>query len=195
VRPLLLATRNAHKTREFAEILGPDFEVRDLTRTDLAAVEENGRTFEDNAALKALAVANVVDDLVISDDSGLEVAALNGAPGIYSARFGGENATDEENVAKLLDALASTDERTARFVCVIAIAERGKLLATFSGIVEGSIAYEVRGPHGFGYDPIFIPNGHDQTFAMLPSRLKNQISHRAGAVAQLRKYLRVNATA
>ena len=189
MRPLLLATRNAHKTREFAEILGAEFQVQDLTTTDLAAAEETGRTFAENATLKALAVSRVVDELVVADDSGLEVDALKRAPGVYSARYAGENATDEANVAKLLAALALTKDRAARFTCVIAVAQSGQLLATFTGTVEGAIARSRSGEHGFGYDPVFVPEHHAQTFAELPAAVKNRISHRARAIEQLRAYL------
>jgi XTP/dITP diphosphohydrolase len=127
--------------------------------------------------------------LIIADDSGLEVEALSGAPGIYSTRYAGKNATDEQNVKKLLSELAGADaktrQRTARFRCVIALARAGKLLDTFNGAVEGTIADSPRGSRGFGYDPIFVPNGFEQTFAELPAEVKNRISHRAKAIRAL----------
>ncbi len=126
VPDLLLATRNAHKTREFAEILGPGFSVTDLrTAADVPRIEETGATFEENAVLKATAVARAVAALVVADDSGLEVGALGGAPGVRSARYSGENATDRKNLAKLLADLAGVKNRQARFCCALAVAREG----------------------------------------------------------------------
>jgi XTP/dITP diphosphohydrolase len=187
---LLLATGNAHKTREFAEILGEGFRVDELSSSkDFTPIEETGRTFAENAILKALTASQDRHLLVIADDSGLEVDALNGAPGIYSARYAGENATDDQNVEKLLRELAGQDSRRARFRCVIALARHGKLLGEFGGTVEGTIVDLARGQGGFGYDPIFLPEGFDKTFGELPAETKNRISHRAKAIAALRDAL------
>jgi XTP/dITP diphosphohydrolase len=191
VHCLLLATRNSHKTREFAEILGDEFEVRDLAgATELPAVEETGLTFEENAALKAIETSKHFLGLVVGDDSGLAVDELNGAPGIYSARYAGERATDAENVAKILAELAGCDPLagppSARFHCALALAQEGKLLGTFGGVVEGRIVLEPRGSAGFGYDPIFEPQGFSHTLAELSSAEKNEISHRADAIRSLR---------
>ena len=187
---LLLATRNAHKTREVQRILGPAFTVRDLTaHPQIPETAETGKSFEENAILKALALSRTLPDFVIADDSGLEVDALGGAPGIFSARYGGENATDKQKIEKLLGELARTgaDEtrRSARFRCVIALARQDELLGTFEGIVEGTIVERPRGLHGFGYDPIFVPSGFEETFAELPPEVKNTISHRAKAIRGL----------
>ena len=192
---LLLATRNPNKTREFGELLGKDFEVIDLNSfAEVAIPEETGRTFAENAILKAIAASRELPSLVVADDSGLEVNALNGAPGIYSARYAGEKTTDKANIDKLLTELARrnipANQRTARFRCVIAIARDSKLLRTFEGVVEGRIVDLPRGSHGFGYDPVFQPNGFDQTFAELPAETKNKISHRAKAIAALREAIR-----
>ncbi len=192
---LLLATRNGHKTREIQRILGAKFAVSDLSKhADIPKPTENGKTFEENAILKAIAVSKELPNLVVADDSGLEVDALNGAPGIYSARYAGENATDRANIEKLLSELARqsipADERKARFRCVIAVASDSKLLRTFEGVVYGTIADLPRGSRGFGYDPIFQPNGSDQTFAEMAPQLKNKISHRAKAIAALREAIR-----
>jgi XTP/dITP diphosphohydrolase len=195
---LLLATRNAHKTREFAEILGKDFEVSDLSSVRGAPeIKETGGSFEENAILKALAVSplrSASGGLVVADDSGLEVDALHGAPGIYSARYAGENASDKANVDTLLRALSRQNlpasKRTARFRCVIALARAEKLLGTFEGVVEGAIVHLARGRNGFGYDPIFVPERFDRTFAELPATIKNKISHRAKAITRLREALR-----
>jgi XTP/dITP diphosphohydrolase len=187
---LLLATRNQHKTREFAQLLGSNFAIRDLTsERDLPEILETGRTFEENAGIKAIAISKIFpDDIVIADDSGLEVDTLEGAPGIFSARYAGENASDRCNVEKLLCELQGATERSARFRCVIALAKNGELITTVPGEVAGMITKSPRGENGFGYDPIFVPEGFGETFAQLASNTKNAISHRAKAVAELVRY-------
>lgn len=189
---LLLATRNPNKTREFHELLGRAFDVSDLSSfPEIAIPEETGRTFEDNATLKAIAASKKLPSLVIADDSGLEVDALGGAPGIFSARYAGENAGHVPNVNKLLRELRKRniagEKRSARFRCVIALAQNGKLLGVFEGFVEGKIVDPPRGSGGFGYDPIFEPKGFDQTFAEMAPEMKNKISHRGKAIAALRE--------
>lgn len=186
---LLLATRNAHKTREFAQLLGDEFEIADLSGAGAPTIEETGHTFDENAILKAVAVSRDRDGLVAADDSGLEVDVLDGAPGIFSARYAGANATDQENIDKLLRELSRHQQRCARFRCVIALARDGKLLGTFEGKVEGVIVDLARGSAGFGYDPVFRPDGFDKTFGELPAEIKNRISHRAKAIAALREAL------
>ena len=197
VQVLVLATRNRHKTREFAELLGSEFEVSDLAgRNDLPLVQENGSTFEENAAIKAIAASTRISGLVVADDSGLEVDALGGAPGIYSARYAGEQSSDAANVAKLLGELRSfAAPRSAQFRCALALARSGQLVAQFMGAAEGEIAAAPRGMHGFGYDPVFVPAGFTQTFAELAAATKNRISHRAFAIAELREFLRTRADA
>ena len=192
---LLLATRNAHKTREIQEILGTDFAVRDLRACpEISDTDESGASFEENATLKALAVSKRLPGFVAADDSGLEVDALGGAPGIYSARYAGTNATENEKINKLLRELARLgargDARRARFHCVVALARNGNLVGTFRGIVEGRMADQRRGNGGFGYDPIFIPEGLEETFGELPAEVKNTISHRAKAIRPLAIRLR-----
>jgi XTP/dITP diphosphohydrolase len=187
---LIVATRNAHKTREIEQIIGTGLAVPDLTAyPEISEITESGTSFEENARLKATAVSEKLPGLVIADDSGLEVEALGGAPGIHSARYAGANASDNEKIAKLLSQLAEVnakrDQRRARFRCVLAVARAGQVLATFEGVVEGKIAERPRGSHGFGYDPIFIPNGCEQTFAELPEEVKNNISHRGQAIRDL----------
>jgi XTP/dITP diphosphohydrolase len=185
---LVIATRNAHKVREIQQILDEHFSICDLTSFEnIPVVEESGATFEENAVLKAVCVSRSCADLVLADDSGLAVDALGGAPGVRSARFAGENATDQQNCAKLLASLGT--ERSARFICVLALAQRGNLLKTFAGSIEGTIASAPAGSNGFGYDPVFIPVGGTQTFAELSSEAKNRISHRSKALRQLRDYL------
>ena len=188
---LLLATCNPHKTREFRQLLGAEFALVDLASfPELKLPPETGSTFEQNAALKAVSVSQNVEEIVIADDSGLEVDVLNGAPGIYSARYAGKYATDAANIDKLLRELNQLVDRSARFRCVIALARAGKVLATVEGRVEGMIVDLPRGNGGFGYDPVFQPAGFEQTFAEMPSEIKNRISHRGKAIAALREKLR-----
>ena len=188
---LVLATGNAHKAREFQELLGDQFQITDLeSLPSLKLPEETGSTFERNAVLKAVTVAKMVDTLVIADDSGLEVDALDGAPGIFSARYAGVKAGNAANIDKLLLELKHVPQRSARFRCVIALARAGDVLGTFEGIVEGTIVEARRGSSGFGYDPVFQPSGFNQTFAEMAPTLKNRISHRAKAVAALHARLR-----
>jgi XTP/dITP diphosphohydrolase len=190
-----VATRNPHKKREIQEILGPEFVVSDLAaHTDIPEISETGQTFEDNATLKAVAVSNHVPGVVLADDSGLEVDALDGAPGVLSARYAGEPTDDVKNLVKVLNQLRAVDPSAqrceARFRCVLAIARSGKLLTTFDGEVEGHIVDVPRGSGGFGYDPIFVPVGFTQTFAELPAAIKNMLSHRSKAVAAARPFLK-----
>jgi len=184
---LVIATRNTHKTHEIQDILGPTVMVRDLTTyPEVSEIRETGISFDENAKLKALAASKQLPALVMADDSGLEVDALGGAPGIYSARYAGANATERDKIKKLLVELtgvsATDDQRRARFRCVVAVAHKCNLLGTFEGVVEGRIADQMRGDAGFGYDPIFIPDGFEQTFGELAPEVKNTISHRAKAI-------------
>lgn len=189
-----MATRNAHKTREIQHILGSGFSVRDLRAyPQISEIIETGTSFEENAKLKALGVSTKLPGLVIADDSGLEVDALGGAPGIHSARYAGANATDTEKIDKLLEELArvraKNDSRRARFHCLLALARNGEVLGVFEGTVEGEITERPRGSHGFGYDPIFVPKGFERTFGELGPAEKNQLSHRARALEKLRTFL------
>jgi XTP/dITP diphosphohydrolase len=192
MQTLLVATWNTHKTEEIGQILGSGWNVRDLTTlVDAPRVEETGSTFAENAALKAVAISESFSDLVLADDSGLAVDALNGEPGVYSARFAGEGATDAQNRLKLIGLLKTLPAREfpARFQCAMVLASKGELLGSFSGTVEGVVVPSERGDHGFGYDPMFIPAGHQQTFAELPAQTKNSLSHRARALAQVVAFL------
>ena len=194
---LLLATRNAHKTREFRQLLGDNFNIADLSAfPEVTMPEETGATFTENAILKAVGVSkdrHLRGRPIIADDSGLEVDALWGRPGIYSARYAGENATDERNIGKLLSEVRERsipfEKRNGRFRCVIALARNGKLAGTFTGTIEGMITDPPRGENGFGYDPIFQPLGLTETFAEMAPDLKNKISHRGKAIAILREAL------
>ncbi len=188
---VLVSTRNAHKLVEIRQILGPSFELLDLSSIPaLGEVEETGTTFEENAALKALAASAHFGGWVLADDSGLEVDALGGAPGVRSARFSGEGATDVTNRALLLEKLAGvpSNQRSARFRCVIALARGGEVLAHFSGAVEGAIIQSEKGEGGFGYDPLFVPEGFGETFAELGAETKNRLSHRGRALAGLKSW-------
>lgn len=188
-RPIVLATRNKGKVREFKCLLG-DFPVEIKSLEDFGPIPpavEDGETFEDNAVIKARHTARILGLPAIADDSGLEVAALGGAPGIRSARYAGEKASDDERNLKLLDALKGVVDRSARFVCVIAIAvPRGPALL-YEGICEGSITEEMQGSNGFGYDPVFYYPPFGKTFARLSVDEKNRVSHRGKAMSELRE--------
>ncbi len=191
---LLIATNNRGKVREYRELLADlPFEITFPAQEGLTlTVEETGRTFAENARLKAVAFARASGLLTLADDSGLEVDALGGAPGIYSARYAGPRASDADRICKLLNALADTPpgRRTARFRCVIALARPDGTVHTVAGTCEGEIGFAPRGEHGFGYDPIFLVAGYKgRTMAELPPEEKNRISHRAKAVAAARPLL------
>jgi XTP/dITP diphosphohydrolase len=192
---LLVATRNAHKTSEIASMLAGHFDVSDLhSLAGAPDVEETGVTFAENSALKALAISRHTGGWALADDSGLEVNALGGEPGVRSARYAGEDATDADNNSLLLSRLAEIPlaPRSARFRCVLALARNGELIATFDGVVEGRLVESLRGAGGFGYDPLFIPEGYDTTFGELPAAIKNAISHRSRALAKFRDWLELN---
>ena len=180
---LIVATRNRHKTAEIRALIGSQFAVLDATDfPDFPQVEETGTTFLENATLKAVAISRVVDGWVLADDSGLEVDALGGAPGVWSSSFGGEEGNHARNNGRLIAEMADQENRAARFRCTMVLARDGEVAADFSGVVEGSIAASGHGAAGFGYDPLFIPVGHDQTFAELGEAVKNSISHRSRAL-------------
>ncbi len=197
MRPLLLATTNEHKTTEVRQMLGPEWRVENLrTHPSLPVPEENGDTFEANAIIKAEAASRALPGLlVLADDSGLEVDALGLAPGVRSARYAGPDATDADNRVRLkqeLTPLSHGDPGArfpARFRCCLALARDGKTLCTHSGAVEGAILLEEQGEGGFGYDSLFVPEGHETTFGILPAAVKNQLSHRARALAGLVAWL------
>lgn len=187
---LLIATGNRHKTREFEELLRGRAEVRDLSCfPHLRPAEETGHTFEANARLKAVEAAAGSGLPALADDSGLEVDALGGAPGVHSARFAGPQADDAANRRQIITALASSGAavpHTARFRCVLVLAlPDGAVPGTWEGSAEGEIISEERGAHGFGYDPLFVPNGHTRTFAEMRAHEKNALSHRARAAQAL----------
>jgi XTP/dITP diphosphohydrolase len=182
------ATSNAGKLREF-QSAAPDFDVRPLP-VSVAPPEEHGSTFEENAREKALAYGAHVDGYLFADDSGLEVDALGGEPGVHSARYAGTNATDEANNYLLLERLRGVENRTARFVCVIALIRGGALIKTFRGTVEGRIIDAPRGSGGFGYDPLFYCEAFGCTFGEAALDQKMRVSHRAQALKAMLTYLR-----
>jgi XTP/dITP diphosphohydrolase len=191
----LIATKNFGKIIEMKQLLSAlPIRLRDLSEFPEASdVEETGSTFSENAVLKASAYAIQTGIWSLADDSGLEVKALGGAPGVFSARYAGENSTDNEKISKLLDEIGQIDNapRTARFVCAVAIAdESGQIKFQAAGSCSGMIALARHGNHGFGYDPIFIPDGFDQTFGELSPEIKQQISHRSAAIGKIIGFLR-----
>lgn len=188
---ILCATGNPGKLREFrlaGELLGVEVEALPDLKS-IAAPEETGATFEENARLKAEYYSRFTTDLLFADDSGLEVDALGGEPGVYSARYAGVHATDEENNRLVLERLGDNPHRTARFVCVIALARGGETVATFRGEVEGELLHEARGPAGFGYDPLFYYPSFGCSFGEVEGEKKFGVSHRGNAVRAMLKYL------
>ena len=182
------ATSNRGKLREF-QLAAPDFDVRALPAAP-PPPEEHGDTFEANAIEKALAYGAHTDGYLFADDSGLEVDALGGAPGVHSARYAGPHAADEDNNALLLERLRGIENRTARFVCVIALVRGGALIKTCRGTVEGRIIDAPRGSGGFGYDPLFYCEAFGCTFGEAAIDQKMQVSHRAQALDAMFTYLR-----
>ena len=187
LRVFVLATKNAGKAREFQQLL-KDFPVEIKSLNDfgpIPEVEEDGATFDDNAYKKASFTAKVLGLPAIADDSGLVVRALDGAPGVKSARYAGENATDEENIDKLLREMAGINDRRAAFECVISIAVPSGPALTYEGRCEGEITTEPRGEAGFGYDPVFLYPEYGKTFAEISSPEKNRVSHRGRALREV----------
>ena len=191
---LLIATHNKGKIREFADLLaGLELSLRSLSDfPNITEVAESGQTFTENAWLKAQGYSRQVGLPALADDSGLEVAALDNAPGVFSARYGGEGLSDRQRVEKLLTELEKTSDRERRacFVCVIALTDKnGKIDYQATGICHGRISAKPFGINGFGYDSIFIRDGFEKTFGELPASVKHQISHRAQAASQIMRYL------
>ena len=187
---LYCATTNPGKLREFQVALAGSICVEPLP--GLAAVppcEETGATFEENAIQKAVYYSRHCDGLLFVDDSGIEVDALGGAPGVYSARFAGPGATDHANNRLLLDRMQGVSDRTARFVCVVALAQAGKLVQTFRGEVQGVLLNEPRGLNGFGYDPLFFYPPFGGSFGQAPPEQKMVVSHRGQALRAMRAFL------
>ncbi len=188
---LYACSTNAGKLREFALYsTRSKYTIEPLPRLkEIPPPEEDGLTFEENASLKAAYYSHHTSELVFADDSGIEVDALGGEPGVYSARFAGRNATDQANNELLLSRLAGSASRTARFVCVIALARAGRVIRTFHGSVEGDILTEPKGRNGFGYDPLFFYPPFDASFAEVSGEKKFLVSHRGQALRGLLAYL------
>ncbi|WP_428909313.1 XTP/dITP diphosphatase [Niallia sp. Krafla_26] len=190
---IIIATKNAGKAKDFEQIFQP-YGVKVKTLLDfpkIEDVEETGETFEENAILKAEAISKKFNEMVIADDSGVMIDALDGRPGVYSARYAGEEKNDEANNEKVLKELANVPEkdRGAQFYCAIAVAQPGKPTITVNGICEGSILFEGKGTNGFGYDPIFFVTSMGKSMAELTPEEKNTISHRASAMKKLEDQL------
>ena len=187
---LYCATTNPGKLREFRMVLENRFEIDTLPGlTEISPCEETGATFEENAVQKALYYSIHCDGYLFVDDSGLEVHALGGAPGVYSARFAGLEASDAANNRLLLDRMRGVVDRTARFVCVVALGRKGQLIRTFRGEVEGRLVDEPRGANGFGYDPLFFYPPFGSTFGEVPLERKMGVSHRAMALRAMQEFL------
>ena len=188
---IVLATRNPGKISEIEALLPGVRCAPAASFPGCPEPEESGRTFEENALIKARAVSRYTGRTALADDSGLEVDALDGAPGVRSARYAGDRASDGENLRRLLNALDGVDEagRAARFRCVVAVVAPDGGAWTAEGVCEGGILREPRGESGFGYDPVFVPAGYDKTFAELDAGVKNRISHRAMALRRIAKAL------
>lgn len=196
MKQILIATKNKGKIKEFESFFFTfGIEVLSLYDLDknLPDIEETGTTFEENAAIKAEKISSLLNKAVLADDSGLMVDALDGAPGIYSARYAGTDKSDTANNEKLLKELGgiAEEERTAKFVCTLAIARPNEETIFKTGYCHGKIATSPKGEHGFGYDPLFIPKGYNQTMAELSPEEKNKISHRSEAIKQLEEWVKV----
>lgn len=190
MRRLLFATNNEHKLREVREIIGDRFRLVSLAEAGFyGEIPETEATLDGNAHQKARYVYERTKIDCFADDTGLEIAALNGRPGVYSARYAGEGCSFDDNIDKILEELGDEKNRKAAFRCVICLILGGKEF-TFEGRVDGVIAYERHGAGGFGYDPVFIPLGHTQSFAEMDAATKNRISHRGQAVRKLTEFLK-----
>lgn len=193
VMTFVIATRNKKKSEEIQRILEglPVKLLTVLDYPDCPEVEEDAATFAGNAVKKALAIAQYTATPAIADDSGLEVYALGNAPGVYSARYAGADSDDSRNLNKLLSEMehVEKDRRGARFICCIVLAFPEGRVEVFEGYIEGSIGRQPKGCKGFGYDPVFYPEGHDRTFAEMSAEEKNRLSHRGMALKKLREYL------
>ncbi|AFM26415.1 XTP/dITP diphosphatase [Desulfomonile tiedjei] len=190
---ILIATRNKGKVKEIRDLVqGLPIEFRSMTDfPDLPDVEEDGVTFEENALKKARTLSRETGLITLADDSGLCVDALDGRPGVLSARYGGEDLSDEEKCRRLLHEMDGVPDelRTARFVCVMALVDPNGMERTFEGVCEGKIIHELRGSEGFGYDPIFLYEEAGQTFAEMDRTAKNRVSHRGKALKQVGDFL------
>lgn len=197
MKKILIATKNKGKAIEFQQFFSEN-QIHTQSLLDLpeeiSDIEETGITFAENAELKAKQISEMFHVPVLADDSGLIIDALDGRPGIYSARYAGLSATDQDNIAKVMEELKNIplEERTARFICVLAVARPNEETIFATGYCEGVISFTETGTNGFGYDPIFIPKGYDQTMAELTAKEKAEISHRNAAMVQLESWMKNN---
>lgn len=191
---VVVATRNKKKIEEIKRILeGTALSILTLDNfPECQEVEEDGSTFEANAIKKAISASKCTEKPALSDDSGLEVYALGGAPGVLSSKYAGKDADDKKNIEKLLHEMRSFTNRKARFVCCIALAFPDGRVKTFHGYTRGRIGTEPKGSNGFGYDPVFYPEGHNKTFAEMNDKEKDALSHRGKALRKLQTYLKSN---
>lgn len=189
MKELIFVSHNAHKLEEVKAIVGNTFEVKNLSDINVFdEIPETGLSFKENAQQKAEYIYKKLNCNCFADDSGLSVDALDGEPGIYSARYAGEPCNMQNNIAKLLNNLKEKSDRKAQFTTVIAVVLDGEY-HFFEGVIRGKIIDTPRGDNGFGYDPIFVPDGYDQTFAELPTEIKNNISHRAIAMQKFQEFI------
>jgi XTP/dITP diphosphohydrolase len=200
-KTLCIATRNTNKAQEMAPVLAPFWEAKcsaDYPEMEgLDEIAETGGTFLANAALKAVATSQIITDYILADDSGLECDALDGTPGVFSARYGGIPSSAEKNMGKLLQELErvgarTPQQRSARFRCVLVLAKEGDVLASFDGACEGMIALAPKGTNGFGYDPLFVPEGYARTFGQLTEKTKMNLSHRGLALKRFTQWCKEN---
>jgi XTP/dITP diphosphohydrolase len=190
MQALCIASNNAHKIQELRELLGNMYELKSMAEIGcLDDIDETGITLEENAKIKAQYIFEKYGIPTLSDDSGLEIQALDMRPGVYSARYAGEHGNHQANMNKVLTELENHENRSAQFRTVICLILSESETHTFEGKIKGEIIKEKRGTGGFGYDPIFVPEGYSETFAELSSEIKNTISHRAEAIHALRRYL------
>jgi XTP/dITP diphosphohydrolase len=186
---LLFATNNSHKLREIKEIAGDSIRIMGLKDINFEGeIPETQDTIEGNALQKARYIFDKTGMDCFADDTGLEIDALNGRPGVYSARYAGEDCNFDDNIRKVLSEMENTTNRKARFRCIVSLIIKGKEYS-FEGKVDGIIIPQKRGSAGFGYDPVFLPDGYDQTFAEMPPYLKNGISHRGKAMTRMLRFL------
>ncbi len=189
MKSLYLATQNSHKVEELSALLGDLFQIRALSELNISEeIPETGQTLAENSMQKARYVAERFGVTCLADDSGLEVRALNGAPGVFSARYAGEPKNDQANCVKLLSEMRDMNDRQARFVTVLTFHEDGQFVQ-FEGEIIGEITHKARGQHGFGYDPLFVPLNADKTFAEMSLSEKNKIAHRARALEKFKLFV------
>ena len=186
---LIFATNNQHKLKEIVSSVSKKYEVLGLKDVNISEeIPETHETLKENAIEKAMYIYNKFGYDCFADDTGLEIDSLDGRPGVYSARYAGEACSFQDNVNKVLSEMDGLENRLARFRTIIALVEKG-IVYTFEGVIEGTIISDEKGSDGFGYDPIFLPSGFNQTFAEMPLALKNSISHRARALKKFIEFL------